>query len=167
VLIIALAAAFARPVLTRARRAAETGGTEVVVLLDRSLSMRYGARWATAQDAVRKRIAALGRDDRLTLVPFDLRAAALNEPSADAAMLRAALDGLKPVDAGTRLAPAVAVARRALGISRLPRREVMVVSDFQRSSWDLSMGCRCRQGPQWCRLMSRLAKQSSTAPCAQ
>ena len=148
-LIIALlAAAFMRPVLARARTpgAAETGGTEVVVLLDRSLSMRYGARWATAQDAVRKRIAALGRDDRLTLVPFDLRAAALNEPSADAAMLRAALDGLKPVDAGTRLAPAVAVARRALGISRLPRREVMVVSDFQRSSWDLSDGVQMPAG---------------------
>lgn len=139
-LIALLAAAFMRPVLARARTVgtAGTGGTEVVVLLDRSLSMSYGARWATAQEAVRTRIAALGRDDRLTLVPFDLRAAALYEPSADAAMLRAAVDGLRPVDAGTRLAPAVAVARRTLGMSRLPRREVMVVSDFQRSSWDLS-----------------------------
>lgn len=139
-LVIALlAAAFMRPVFARpaAARAATEGGTDVVVLLDRSLSMRYGQRWSAAQDAVRKRIAALGRDDRLTLVPFDLRAAAVNEPTADAAALRTALDSIKPSDAGTRLAPAVAVARRTLGLSRLPRKEVMVVSDFQRSSWDL------------------------------
>jgi hypothetical protein len=139
-LVIALlAAAFMRPVFARpaAARTATDGGTEVVVLLDRSLSMRYGLRWGNAQDAVRKRVASLGRDDRLTLVPFDLRASAVNEPTADAAALRTALDSIKPSDAGTRLAPAVAVARRALGLSRLPRKEVMVVSDFQRSSWDL------------------------------
>lgn len=139
-LIIALlAAAFMRPVFARqaTARAATAGGVEVVVLLDRSLSMRYGDRWRTAQEAVRKRVAALSGDDRLTLVPFDLRAAAVNEPTADAAALRAALDSLSPSDAGTRLAPAVALARRALGLSRLPRKEVMVVSDFQRSSWDL------------------------------
>ncbi len=139
-LIIALlAAAFMRPVFAReaSARAAGGGGTEVVVLLDRSLSMRYGQRWPTALDAVRKRIAALGSDDLLTLVPFDLRATAVNAPTAEGAALRSALDSLSPTDAGTRLAPAVAVARRALGLSRLPRKEVMVVSDFQRSSWDL------------------------------
>lgn len=139
-LIIALlAAAFMRPVFARpaSARAATAGGTDVVVLLDRSLSMRYGDRWRRAQDAVRKRVAALGADDRLTLVPFDLRATAVNEPTAEPAALRTALDSLSPSDAGTRLAPAVAVARRALGLSRLPRKEVMVVSDFQRSSWDL------------------------------
>ncbi len=139
-LIIALlAAAFMRPVFARqaSARAATTGGVEVVVLLDRSLSMRYGDRWRTAQEAVRKRVAALSGDDRLTLVPFDLRASAVNDPTADPAALRAALDSLSPSDAGTRLAPAVALARRALGLSRLPRKEVMVISDFQRSSWDL------------------------------
>ena len=61
----------------------------------------------------------------------------MNEPGADAASLRTALDSIKPVDAGTRLAPAVTLARRTLGLSRLPHKEVMVVSDFQRSSWDL------------------------------
>lgn len=148
-LIIALlAAAFMRPVLARARTAgaAGVGGTEVIVLLDRSLSMRYGARWGAAQDAVRRRIAALGSDDRMTVVAFDVRAEALLEPTNDAAMLRAAVEGLQPVDAGTRLAPAVAVARRAFGASRLPRRELMVVSDFQRSSWDLSDGAQMPAG---------------------
>ncbi|MCC6928472.1 MAG: BatA and WFA domain-containing protein [Gemmatimonadaceae bacterium] len=139
-LVIALlAAAFMRPVFARTTQAAATtrGETEVVVLLDRSLSMRYGNRWRLAQEAVRARIASLGRGDQLTLVPFDVRAGAVNDASSDASVLRAALDTIQPVDAGTRLAPAVGVARRLLGVSRLPRKELVVVSDFQRSAWDL------------------------------
>ena len=138
-LIALLAAAFMRPVLARTAEAAatSTGGTDVVVLLDRSLSMRYGERWSAAQQAVRGRIASLGREDRLTIVPFDVRASAVNDPSGDAQRLRGALDSIRPVDAGTRLAPAVALARRLLGSSRLPKRELVVVSDFQRSAWDL------------------------------
>ncbi|MFN8667719.1 MAG: BatA and WFA domain-containing protein [Gemmatimonadaceae bacterium] len=139
-LIIALlAAAFMRPVFARTAQSAPNAGgeTEVVVLLDRSLSMRYGTRWRSAQDAVRKRIASLGRGDQLTLVPFDVRATAVNDASSEATVLRAALDTIQPVDAGTRLAPAVGLARRLLGVSKLPKKELVVVSDFQRSAWDL------------------------------
>jgi len=139
-LIIALlAAAFMRPVFARTAQATPNarGESEVVVLLDRSLSMRYGNRWRSAQEAVRKRIASLGRGDQLTLVPFDVRATAVNEASSDAVVLRAALDTIQPVDAGTRLAPAVGLARRLLGVSKLPKKELVVVSDFQRSAWDL------------------------------
>lgn len=139
-LVIALlAAAFMRPVLARTAEAsaASGGGTEVVVLLDRSLSMRHGERWAAAQRAVRERIGSLGNDDRLTVVPFDTRASAVNQATADATALRAALDSITPSDAGTKLAPAVALARRVLGASRLARKEVVVVSDYQRTAWDL------------------------------
>ncbi len=139
-LIIALlAAAFMRPVLapSAVASAAAAGGREVVVLLDRSLSMRHGERWAAAQRAVRERFGVLATGDRLTLVPFDTRASAVNVASSDVTALRAALDTIKPGDAGTRLAPAVALARRILASSRLPRKEVVFVSDFQRSAWDL------------------------------
>jgi Aerotolerance regulator N-terminal/von Willebrand factor type A domain len=148
-LVIALlAAAFMRPVLARTPEAtlAGGGGTEVVVLLDRSLSMRYGTRWGLATAAVQQRIAALGRADRLTLVPFDDRATVVNEPSADAVRLRAALDSVRPTDAPTRLAPAVALARRMLASSTLPQKEVVVVSDFQRTAWDLGDDVRMPPG---------------------
>lgn len=139
-LVIALlAAAFMRPVLARAPEAVApgAGGTEVVVLLDRSLSMRYGTRWEAATAAVRQRLTTIGRADRVTLVPFDDRAVAVNDATADAVRLRAALDSVRPTDAATRLAPAVALARRILASSSLPNREVVVVSDFQRTAWDL------------------------------
>lgn len=141
-------AAFSRPVIARARsaRAASGGGREVVVLLDRSFSMRYSDRWRRATAAVQQRIDVLGSDDRLTIVPFDLTARAINDPTADHGQLRLALDSLRPVDGGTRYAPAMAVARRLLSVSRLPRREVVVVTDFQRSAFDLNEESRLPAG---------------------
>ena len=140
-LLIALAAfAFARPVF--ARRAAATSaldqGQEVVVLLDRSFSMRYGDRWAAAKREVNAVIGKLSARDRMTLVAFDRRAMAVNEPTGDAGALRAALDTIVLTDEGTRLAPAIAVGRNVLGASALPRKRLVVISDFQRTSWDLT-----------------------------
>lgn len=145
-----LAAAFMRPVVARTVTGspAAGGATEVVVLLDRSMSMRHGERWSVAQRAVRERVASLRSDDRLTLVAFDVRATAASEATADRVSLSAALDSLAPGDAATRLAPAVALARRILGASPLPSREVMIVSDFQRSAWDLDDDVRMPAGTQ-------------------
>ncbi len=139
--VIALAAfAFARPVLARRQAAATSieGGTEIVVLLDRSFSMQYGDRWARARAEAGKVIDAAGRSDRLTFVPFDRRAAAVNEGTNVAQQLRAALDSVVTTDEGTRLAPAVTLAARILSASELPRRRLVVISDLQRSGWDLT-----------------------------
>jgi hypothetical protein len=139
-LIVLAALAFARPVIARrqAALAAGTGGQEIVVLLDRSFSMRYANRWQRARGEVQRVIDGVGGADRVTLVPFDRRASAVNEATSDKAMLRAALDSLGPSDEGTRLSPPVALAQRILSSSDLPRRTLVVVSDFQRSSWDLT-----------------------------
>ncbi|MFN8572438.1 MAG: VWA domain-containing protein [Gemmatimonadaceae bacterium] len=143
-----LIAAFARPVIARARAsvAGTSGGRERVILVDRSFSMRYGDRWTKARAAVSQAIDQTGPRDRVTIVPFDLTAKAVLEPTADKAQLRAAFDSVTTVDGGTRLAPALTVARRILSGSTLPQREALVVSDFQRSSFDLtedeaSRGC--------------------------
>lgn len=139
--VIALAAfAFARPVFARrqAAGAARDGGTEVVVLLDRSFSMKYGTRWSRAREEAGKVIAGLGRGDLLTLIPFDRRASAVNEPTGNAQQLRAALDSIATTDEGTRLSPAVALASRILGASELPKRKLVVISDLQRTGWDLT-----------------------------
>jgi hypothetical protein len=139
--VIALAAfAFSRPVFAKRPSAAAlgSGGTEVVLLLDRSFSMRYGSRWAQARAEAGKVIGGLGRADRLTLVPYDRRASAVNEPTGNAQQLRAALDSIALTDEGTRLAPAVTLAARILAASELPKTKLVVISDLQRSSWDLT-----------------------------
>lgn len=137
--IILLAAAFARPyfVARRLGGAALGGAREVVVLLDRSMSMRYGNRWAAAREAAAKSLGGVGERDHWNLIPFDTRASLVNDPTGDRVARRAALDSLTTTDAGTRLAPAVALARRILGASTFPQKELLIVSDFQRSAWDL------------------------------
>ncbi|MCC7051905.1 MAG: VWA domain-containing protein [Gemmatimonadaceae bacterium] len=142
--LVALALAFARPVL--GRRAAGAGvdprRRDVVVLLDRSFSMRAGARWQAARAAVDSVIGTLTPADRMTLVPFDRLAIAVTPATGDAAVLRAALATLAPTDESTRLAAGVAVARQRLDAGDAPRKVLVVVSDFQRSGWDLTEDAR-------------------------
>ncbi len=146
--VIALALAFARPVFGPRPivGGVDVRRRELVVLLDRSFSMRVGARWARARAAVDRVITNLAPGDRMTLVPFDRRAHAVTAATGDAAQLRAGLDSLAPTDESTRLAPAVAVAQQRLAASDAPRKVLVVVSDFQRSGWDLTEDARMAPG---------------------
>lgn len=137
--IILLALAFARPFL--ANQAAATpvtgvGARELVILLDRSYSMTYGDRWSRAVGEARRALSTLGGSDRATLVLFDGTAVAAAEATGDRAILGAALDRAKPGAGVTRFEPAFKLAQRVLADSRLPRREVLLISDFQRVGWD-------------------------------
>ena len=136
--LILLAAAFARPFLDRDENnvAGGTGPREVVVLLDRSYSMGYGDRWARATGAAERAIAGLAAADRATLVLFDHEATAVAGPTSDAAVLRTALREARPAAGATRYAPALAVAQQMLESAERPRREVVLISDFQRAGWD-------------------------------
>jgi hypothetical protein len=137
--LILLAAAFARPFFDSDERnvgAAGAGPREVVVLLDRSYSMAYGDRWARAISAAERAIAGIGAADRASLVLFDHEAIAAAGPTSDVALLRTALRDARPAAGATRYAPALAVAQQLLESAERPRREVVVISDFQRAGWD-------------------------------
>ena len=138
VAIALLAFAFARPLLEGSTAGAAGGGAarHVVILLDRSLSMGYGDRWGRAVSAARDVIAGLSEDDRGALVAFADEAQLLTAPDADGVALRAALDGLAPSDGATRFGPAVQVAGQILEASGRQRREVVLISDFQRTGWN-------------------------------
>lgn len=146
---ILLVAAFARPVFDRppdAAIAATTGGREVVILLDRSFSMRVGDRWSRAQAAARQALDGLGPADRGTLILFSDQARAVREEGGARTELRATVDSVSPGDAATRYAPALILARRTVAQSELPKREVIVISDFQRSGWDVGEEARLPAG---------------------
>jgi len=137
--LIFLALAFARPFLDRPAAAAPVrslGAKELVILLDRSYSMDYGDRWSRALAAARRAVAGLGGSDRASLVTFDATATAATEPTGDKGVLTAALAGIKPGAGATRYEPAFRLAQRILADSKLPRREVLLISDFQRVGWD-------------------------------
>ena len=141
---VLLALAFARPFFGRESRAvAALGGARArVVLLDRSYSMGYRGSWPRAVAAARHALSELGPDDRATLVLFDRVPESSGDPTADRSALLARLDAARPGFGVTRFAPALRMAQETLEGSRLPRREIVLVTDFQKTGWDGGDGLR-------------------------
>jgi hypothetical protein len=132
-----LVAAFARPFLQQgaAAIAAAGGAREVVVLLDQSASMGYGDYFERAKDAARGVIDSLGAADRATLVLFGRNAEESMRATSDRGRLEAALGTARVTAGATRYGPALKLAESILTRSNAPRREAVLVSDFQKSGW--------------------------------
>jgi hypothetical protein len=135
---VILALAFARPFFGRATRAATPvdGARVRVVLLDRSYSMGYTGRWAHAVEAARGSLAELGPQDRAAIVLFDRAPQSSGEPTTDRARLSAELDAARPGSGVTRYAPALRAAQEILDTASVPRREIVLISDFQKAGWE-------------------------------
>ena len=135
--LLLLAAGFAEPVL---RGGAFAGGGETAVdraiLLDRSLSMTVGDRMEAAREAAREELDGLGRDDRGIVLVFDGQVAALTELTGDRGVLAPAISGVAPGGGGTNYAPALGLAGRLLPETAGRRREVVLISDLQRSGFE-------------------------------
>ena len=134
--LLLVALAFARPLLGgREARGGALGRRELVVLLDRSYSMGAGDRWARATAAARRALDGVEGGDRASLVLFDETAAVAAAATDDRARLRAAVDSARVGSGVTLYAPAVAAASQILAASPLGRRELVLITDFQRRGW--------------------------------
>lgn len=148
-----LVAAFARPFLrgSAAAIAAAGGNREMVILLDQSASMGYGDHFTRAQDSARSVIQSLAPGDRATLVLFGRNAEESMRATSDRGRLEAALATAKLTAGATRYGPALKLAESILTQSQAPRREVVLISDFQRSGWsgaeDIHFGEQIRVVP--------------------
>ncbi|HXH25373.1 MAG TPA: BatA domain-containing protein [Vicinamibacterales bacterium] len=139
--------AFARPFFERPDAAAAgTGAREVVILLDTSYSMGYGDRWERARAAAHAEIGRLGASDRASIVLFSSGAEIALRSAAESERLAAAVAEARPSASSTRYAPALKVAGSILAESPLPRREVVLISDFQRGGWRGEEGARLPDG---------------------
>jgi hypothetical protein len=130
-------AAFARPWFDRSN-AIGAGGTSaraVVILVDRSYSMGYGNRWQAALDKAREVVRAINPQDRATIVTFADEPSAATEPTADRTRLENALKTAKLSSEGTRYAPAIKLATEIAAGSNLPRKDIVLISDFQKAGW--------------------------------
>lgn len=146
--LLLLVLAFGRPFFRTAGSVATAAGgpREVVVLLDRSYSMGYGNRWAQAQAAAVKAFEGLAAGERGTLILFDTGATAAVRSSLEAAQLVRAVNEAAPGSYATRFGPALKLAEGIFASSALPRREVAIVSDFQRNGWNPDDGVRMPLG---------------------
>lgn len=127
--------AFARPLLKDRKLAGDAGNARVVVImLDRSESMGYEGVWPRALDSARAIIDRLDSRDRVALIAYDDAAEVLSRLTEDHASVRGMLTAVRPLNRGTRLAPALRTARQVLLDAPFDVSEVVVVSDLQRSS---------------------------------
>ena len=140
--------AFTRPFLrTAALNAAASGGArEVVILLDRSYSLSLGDRWTRASALARDRVQELGPADRASIVFFDTGAEVALRSASDKGRLTSAIEAGKPSAAATKYAPALKLAGSILSESALPNKEVVLISDFQKTAWLGAEGVRLPDG---------------------
>ena len=134
--------AFARPFFRRSELAAAigNGAREAVILVDTSYSMEYGDRWPKAKAAAAGAIKGMAPGDRASLVLFSSGAEVAVRSAADRTRLEAALATASTGPGATRYAPALKLAGSLLGESALPRREIILISDFQRRGWEQTPG---------------------------
>ena len=139
--------AFARPFLRRTELVAgATGAREVVVLLDRSYSMGYGGKWAQAIAAAQSTINGLNASDRGSIVLFASTTEVALRSAADKGRLLAAVAGVQPGAGSTKYGPALKLAGSILSESALPRREAVLITDFQRGGWQGGEGVKLPEG---------------------
>jgi hypothetical protein len=139
--------AFARPFLRGTEIVAgASGAREVVILLDRSYSMGSGGKWPQAIAAAERAINALTPADRASVVPFSSSTEVALRSTADRGLLLAAVAGVQHGAGATRYGPALKLAGSILGESARPRREAILISDFQRGGWQGGEGVRLPDG---------------------
>lgn len=143
--------AFTRPFSRRTTPLAATqgaGGRELIIVLDRSYSMRMGTRWDRAQRAAREALASVQGTERASIVAFAGDAVQLSEPIADRSRLARVVDAVKLVDEMTRLPPALKLAGRIAENSPAGAVDVVLISDFHATAWrrheELSLPARAR-----------------------
>lgn len=143
-----LAFAFARPFVQDARleAAGMAGPRELVVLLDQSYSMGIGDTWQAAVRAAHAAFDGMGPLDRASVVLFDQGARIAARSTSDRARLEGAVDSARVGSGTTRYGVALKVAQTILEESTLPRGEVVLVSDFQRSGWARDEGVHLPAG---------------------
>lgn len=95
-LLLLLALAFANPFVRRT--ATDPGGRLLLLVLDRSYSMRAGTRFADAKGAALALLAAKPPSQKAQLMTLGGKLEVLTQPVSDAAQLRSTLESIEPTD---------------------------------------------------------------------
>lgn len=131
-LLLLLVLAFARPFFDEPGDvdAPVAAGSDSVILLDRSYSMRLGGRFDEARRRALELVDAAEPGARFGLIAFDHETELLSDLSADHAQLRELLARATAGLGTTRLKPALEQASRLLDGSNAARRRILLLSDF-------------------------------------
>ncbi|HMB67808.1 MAG TPA: VWA domain-containing protein, partial [bacterium] len=134
----------ARPTLTGVTAGDARGATSAVIVLDGSYSMSAGRDGVTmfekAQDRAREILDTFAAGDEVHLFVPGGAGPTRTEGVRDPGLIREAVDGARAGQGAADLAAAVREAAGVLADARHFNREIHVVSDFQRGSWNAVEG---------------------------
>lgn len=146
-----LVVAFARPLFNQSvARLLDADPQSVVILLDLSMSMRYGDTFADAKSEALDILDELTSGDEVALIGFSDSADVVRELNTDIDSLRSLIAGMdQPGYGTTRFMPNLRLADQLLETSRYENRAVYLISDFQEigidggdEAWKLAPGVR-------------------------
>lgn len=139
-LIALLVFAFARPLFNQTvARLLDADPMSVVILLDVSMSMRYGDVFADAKQAALDVIDDLASGDEVAFIGFSNSADIVRELSTDLDAVTGTITGLaEPGFGTTRYQPNLRLADQMLETSRYENRAIYMISDFQDVGMDSS-----------------------------
>lgn len=128
-----LVIAFARPLLNQSvARLVDADPQSAVILLDVSMSMRYGDHFERAKEEALEIIDRMSGGDEVALVSFSDSAELVRELEADLDAVRDLVEGIEEAGYGTtRYYPNLRTADQLLETSRYDNRAVYLISDFQ------------------------------------
>jgi len=138
-LLLAVPLALARPQLLRpgATGTRTSGAAATVLVVDRSLGMRFKDKeslFERARDEAREALAALLPEEPVTLIACGPGVEAPAAPGFDRARVRDAIDRLQPSYGGADLNGCLTLGARALEDSPLPGKRLVVISAFTAAS---------------------------------
>lgn len=146
-IVAVLVVAFARPYAGEPAAVVMSDRARAVVLvLDRSLSMGHGGTWNAARDSARAVLASLGADDQVAVILFDEEAALALDWTGDVGAARAVIEAAEPLPRATRFGAALRAARGLIATAPPAAREVVVISDLQRSGLGGAAGLEWPEG---------------------
>ena len=147
--IVLLVIAFARPLFNQSvARLVDADPQSAVILLDVSMSMRYGDTFERAREEALDIIGHMGGGDEVALVTFSDSAQLVRELDTDIASVRALINEVDaPGYGSTRFYPNLRLADQLLETAQFDNRAVYLISDFQDTgmqdadeSWKLAPG---------------------------
>lgn len=131
--IILLVLAFARPLVDQSvARLLNVEPRSVVIMLDDSMSMRYGSSFEDAKEEALQVVGGLAVGDEVALLKFSTAAGVVRELNTDLDSVRSLINGLDQAGYGaTRYMPNLRLADQMLETSRFENRSIYLISDFQ------------------------------------
>ncbi|QXD16924.1 BatA and WFA domain-containing protein [Rhodocaloribacter litoris] len=136
-LLVLLALAFARPFIPEEALPFLPARTDasVVLLIDRSYSMRYGDRFERAKAEALRRLDAAGPDDELAVMAFADDVQVLAPLTTDRALVRNVIERLAPSYRPTDFYEPLRRAGELLRDARHETRRIVLISDYQQNGW--------------------------------